>query len=271
VTERGGGRRDQRPPYAKYAFLNAYNLSLLAGSAMVAAATQSWWVGAVGVGVEALWMLFAPDSKLLRKVWFDKYHEKQLQQAKLDEINAKFAALPPEAAARCNGLRMTRDQIFLLARDNPALTADMLRSELDKLDKLVLDFLDLASACARYMHYLRTIDIQAIDRDMARYEAQIAATEKGDDDGRVVAQKNYAVLAKRRDMYAEIAKDLRNAGGQLDLIENTFRLLADQILTMRSPAELSGQLDQLIDGVEAIRTSARETEKIMMGLERQMT
>ena len=39
--------------------------------------------------------------------------------------------------------------------------------------------------------------------------------------------------------------------GQLDLIENSFQLIADQIVTMQSPHELTGQLDELLDGVLA--------------------
>ena len=36
----------------------------------------------------------------------------------------------------------------------------------------------------------------------------------------------------------------------------TQRLISDQIVTMQSPAELSGQLDDLLDGVESIRQTA---------------
>jgi hypothetical protein len=52
----------------------------------------------------------------------------------------------------------------------------------------------------------------------------------------------------------------------MDLIENTFRLLADQIVTMHSPKELGGQLDGLIDGVEAVRSTARETESFVQSI-----
>ena len=64
----------------------------------------------------------------------------------------------------------------------------------------------------------------------------------------------------------EAAGDPRYLGvarGQLDLIENSFQLIADQIVTMQSPQELSGQLDELLDGVEAIRETARDTERIL--------
>ena len=51
--------------------------------------------------------------------------------------------------------------------------------------------------------------------------------------------------------------------GQLNLIENTFQLLRDQILTMSSPDELSDQLDELTRSVDAIETADKETRSLM--------
>jgi hypothetical protein len=50
---------------------------------------------------------------------------------------------------------------------------------------------------------------------------------------------------------------------QLDLIDNSFQLIADQIVTMQSPQQLSGQLDELLDGVESIRQTAIDTDRIL--------
>lgn len=253
--------REQRPPYAKYAFLNAYNLAVLGSAFAVAAATQQWWVAALGAGAEGLWMLFAPDSKLLQKTWFDKYHEQQRLDGIVAELDRKLIGLPSREADRSRALQTTRDQILGLARDNPAFTQELLSRELGKLDHLVMSFVDLAGTCTRYSEYLQSVNIGDIEREMGRFEMLIE--HANGPEGVLVAQKNLAVLVMRRDKYAEIASDLQVARGQLDLIENTFRLLADQIVTMRSPAELGGQLDELIDGVESIRQTARETEKFM--------
>ena len=46
---------------------------------------------------------------------------------------------------------------------------------------------------------------------------------------------------------------------------NSFQLIADRIVTMQSPQELSGQLDELLDGVEAV---SRETEQLLAGIEK---
>jgi hypothetical protein len=263
--------QDPKPPYSKYAFLNAYNLSVLGGAFTFAAATQNWWVAAVGAGIEGLWMLFAPDSRLLQKVWFDKYHQAAMDEKREAEMNAKFAALPPQELNRCRALRQMRDQILLLATDNPAFTQDLLKKELGKLDQLVLSFLELASTCTRYTQYLRSVDVNQIESESSRFARMIEANDEDaaeDKEKRALAQKNFAVLGKRRDKYAEIASSLSVSRGQLDLIENTFKLLADQIVTMRTSSELAGQLDELIDGVESIRQTARETEKFMTAVER---
>ena len=102
-----------------------------------------------------------------------------------------------------------------------------------------------------------------VHRREHRLTGYLTSTEK-----RTLAQKNMQVLLKRKDKYGEIRGYLSTARGQLELIENTFRLLADQIVTMRSPTELSGQLDELLDGVEAVRQTARETDRLLQAIER---
>jgi hypothetical protein len=260
-----GDEEKKRPPYAKYAFRNPYNLAILGGLMSTAALTGNWWLGLVGAGWEALWMLFAPDSKLLRKVWFDKIFAAEQDAAKRRELDAKFKLLPETDAMRCLALREKQEQIMKLATENPSFTVDLLSGELQKLDDLVRAFVELSVTCARYQDYLQSVDLDEIERDLRRYQ-QI--TERSDGERRQLAQKNLAVLQKRKEKYAEIRGYLSSARGQLELIENTFRLLADQIVTMTSPRELGGQLDELLDGVEAVRQTTRETDKLLQTVER---
>ena len=256
-----------RPPYARYAFKNPYNYAVMGGFASAALLTGNWFLGLAGAGVEALWMLFAPDSRLLRKLWFDKVHQQDVDAARKAELDAKFKLLPESDAMRCLALREKQEQINKLAQENPAFTVDLLSGELTKLDDLVRAFLELSVTCARYQEYLGSIDVDEIERDLRRYR-QILDKSDGDQNRRTLAQKNIVVLEKRKDKYAEIRGYLSSARGQLELIENTFRLLADQIVTMRSPTELSGQLDDLLDGVEAVRQTTRETDKLLQAVER---
>lgn len=253
-------------PYAKYAFQNPYNYAILGGFASAAVLTGNWWLGLAGAGVEAIWMLFAPDSRLLRKLWFDKRYDEELSEAQKAELDRKFKALPDADAMRCLALREKQDQIHRLARENPSFTVELLSGELGKLDALVRSFVDLSVTCARYQDYLKSVDLDEIERDLRRYHSIL---EKDPEDGkRDLARKNIAVLDRRKQKYGEIRGYLSSARGQLELIENTFRLLADQIVTMQSPTELGGQLDELMDGVEAVRQTTRETDRLLQAVER---
>ena len=253
-------KKAEKAPYARYAFKNPYNYAVMGGFASAAVLTGNWWLGVVGAGFEALWMLFAPDSRLLRKLWFDKVWSQEVDEKKRAELEAKFKTLPESDAMRCLALKEKQEQIDRLAKENPAFTVELLAGELGKLDALVRSFVELSVTCARYHDYLRSVDLNEIESDLMRYRKIM---EHSTGEKRDIAQKNLAVLEKRKEKTTEIYGYLSSARGQLELIENTFRLLADQIVTMRSPQELGGQLDELLDGVEAVRQTTRETDKLL--------
>jgi hypothetical protein len=259
------GETASKPPYAKYAFNNLFNYSAMVGFFSAAMLTGDWWLAVAGAGVEAVWMLFAPDSRLLRRAWFDRRHAEQLAAQRKQELDAIVDKLPEPEATRCRALRIKQAQINQLVKSNPAFTVELLRGELGKLDELVSSFIELSVTCARYRDYLKAIDLDEMERDMRRY--QQLAERASDPEARGLAQKNLQVLEKRKAKYAEIRSYLSSAWGQLDLIENTFELLADQVVTMRSPTELSGQLDELMDGVEAVRQTTRETDRLLQAAE----
>ena len=162
-----------------------------------------------------------------------------------------------------------RRDIQKLAAQNPSFAGDLLRGELVKTDKLVDAFVDMAVNCDRYEAYLGTVDEDQLQRDRQRYELQAKRGASGDAQADI-ARKNLAILDKRALKMDEIRRYLDVARGQLDLIENSFQLIADQIVTMQSPQELSGQLDELLDGVEAIQQTARDTEQFLGTLDKDL-
>ncbi|MCS6913874.1 MAG: hypothetical protein RMK29_03590 [Myxococcales bacterium] len=261
-------KRDrEKPPYLRYAFFNPYNLSLLGGAMAATLATGHWWVGLFAFAAEAIWMLFAPDSRLLQKLWFDKVWLAEQAERRRKRQAEKFNALPDVEKARALALRQLQRRIQKLAEDNPSFTVELLREDVNKLEDLVEDFLDLATTCVRYEEHLAQMDIEAVERDLRRFQAQVDTLPVGDE-RRSVAQKNLQVLLQRKDRWKELRRNLQTARGQMDLMENTFRLLADEIVTMKSPTELGDRLDQMREGVEAVRQTARETERLLTAVER---
>jgi hypothetical protein len=255
----------ERRPYLKYAFSNPYNLSLLGGALAAAGLTMNPFLAVLAVGAEALWLLYAPESARLKHLLWDPRFEKVREAMEYEARAERLRMLAQTDRGRVERLVAQKRDIQRLAAQNPSFTADLLRGELVKTDRLVEAFLDMAVTCARYEQYLDSIDVAGLDKDRDRWDRTIRAGKDGDPQTEI-AKKNLAVIMKRFEKVQEIRRYLGVARGQLDLIENSFRLLADQIVTMQSPQQLSGQLDELLDGVQSIKDSAAATERMLNSL-----
>jgi len=248
--------------YLRMAFANPYNLSLLIGAIAVAVILQGPVLALGALSAEALWLLFGPDSKVLRRRFWDPALEQRNREAERSARAAMVGGLDPVERERVEKLAARQESFRNLAAQNPLFTGELLRNELAKTNRLVDAFVEIALTCARFEQYLASIDPSELKRDRDGYSD---AVRRGaaDDQGTQIAKKNLDIVNKRLDRMAEIRRYLGVARGQLDLIENSFQLIGDQIITMQTPRELSGQLDELLDGVEAIRETAVETERIL--------
>jgi hypothetical protein len=253
-------------PYLKMAFANPYNLAILLGGIAASVLTLNPVPAVLAIGAEGLWLLHAPESKTLRRLLWDPRFEKIRLALEAEERQERMKILPQEDRERVERLVARQQDINRLAAQNPSFTGDLLRTELVKTRRLVDAFLEMALTCGRYENYLGTVDLNALERDRQRWSAR-AGSDKSPDAERQIAGKNVAVIEKRLEKLRDIRNYLGVARGQLDLIENSFQLISDQIVTMQSPAELSGQLDDLLDGVESIRQTAIDTEKILNAME----
>jgi hypothetical protein len=248
--------------YLKKAFANPYNLTLLAGGLAASALTLNPLLAVITVGLEILWVVNAPGSKKLQEWIWDPQFDAE-ERAKEEAARAeRLKHLHDSDRNRVIDLLARQQEINSLAAQNPSFTGELLRTELTKTDRLVDAFIEMANTCSRYEAYLESIDLNELERDRRRWEtivnkqdSRAAETE--------IARKNLAIIMKRFEKMKEIRHYLMLARGQLDLIENSFQLIADQIVTMQSPQELTGQLDELLDGVESIKQTAADTERFL--------
>lgn len=252
-------------PYLKEAFANPYNLSLLLGSLAASVLTLNPFIAVAALGLEGLWLLHGPDSSLLRRLLWDPKFEKLRLALEAQERAERTRNLQDSDQRRVEALVARQQEINTLAAENPSFTGDLLRNELLKTSRLVDAFIDMAVTCARYEEYLNSVDAAQIKKERQRWASEVESSAQ-DDVQADIAKRNLSILDKRIERMAEIRRYVKIARGQLDLIENSFQLIADQIVTMQSPHELSGQLDELLDGVEAIKQTAADTEKLLNSL-----
>jgi hypothetical protein len=259
ITMQNGKRAAEEPPYTRYAFLNPYNLSILAGAAVTSAATGEAWIALCATAAEAVWLLFAPESTILRRVWFDRMWADARRAEDEARLERKIQSINPAELGRVRELGAQRARIEDLARENPSFGTSLMKAELAKLDGLVEDFVDLAIVAARNERHLASFDLGAMQRAHLAYSAQLGELPERDP-RRGVAMRNLEVIAQRGERYKDLGRALGTARGQMDLIENTFRLLADEIVTMASPGELGQRLDDLRIAVDAIRETVNEAD-----------
>ena len=259
----------EKRPYLQMAFKNPYNLSVFFGALAAAGLTLNPVLAVVALGLEGLWLLHGPENERLKHLLWDPRFDKLKKALQAQERAERLKTVGDADRGRVDALVARQEEIRRLAAQNPSFTGDLLRNELVKTDRLVDAFVEMAVTCARYESYLGSVDDGALDRDRRKYDS-IVKSSNTDPQQAQIAKKNLDIVTKRIDKMKEIHRYLTVARGQLDLIENSFQLIADQIVTMQSPQELSGQLDELLDGVEAIRQTAHDTERILGSMEREM-
>src|SRR5262249_14861015 len=164
---------------------------------------------------------------LKRHLWDPRY-EKLREARDEQEREARIVSLGPTDRDRVRTLADRQKEIRLLAAVNPSFTGELLRAELVKTDKLVYAFIDLAVTCALYQQYLDSVALVALGRERTRWE--VNSKHGAEDDPQVkIAKQNLAVIMKRQEKVHELQQYLTVARGQLDLIDNSFQLIADQI------------------------------------------
>ena len=252
----------EKRSYFKAAFANPYNLSLLTGGLVASALTLNPLLAIVTLGLEVLWVVNAPGSKKLQEWLWNPQFEAQEQKQAQEALAQQLHSLDEDDRERVVSLLSRQEEINSLASQNPSFTGELLRTELTKTNRLVEAFIEMANTCSRYEAYLDSINLSELERDRRRWEAMVH-DQSIHDSRSDIAAKNLAVITKRFDKMKEINQYLALARGQLDLIENSFQLIADQIVTMQSPQELTGQLDELLDGVESIKQTAADTERML--------
>jgi hypothetical protein len=234
------------------------NLLLLGAAGVSAVLTGSWLPLAVGAGAELLWL--AVGRRLGRGAAYFEYVQRQHQLAERSRgTQARLSQLSEADRRRYLELDRLAQDIQGLVAEAGEVEREMLAPELEKVRRLVEAFLELAARAARYEAFVGESDVDALEAEARRQEALVARAQ-GDD--KALAVSNLEVLQARLQRGLEVRGLLKSARGQLNLVENTLRLLRDQVASMDDPGHIAGQLDELVQSVEAIEASAKETRAL---------
>lgn len=261
--------RERGPSYASLAFHNPANYLFLG---LTALSTLTMW-GRLGVfplvvggGLELLWLLVGAELPFARRR-LDARRAAAEAEAEAERQRGLLGALSEGERRRYFELVRLYGEIERELESAPSLPGAGLERERASLGRLPTQFLTTAHEAARLGRFVEQSDLNELERQ-ARTQAQ--ALEKLEEpEARALAQKNLAVVEKRIERARDVHKSLRVARGQLNLIENTMRLVRDQIVTMQSPRELAGQLEALSASVDALAARQRDGD-VLQKLEREL-
>jgi vacuolar-type H+-ATPase subunit I/STV1 len=241
------------------ALTHPLNVMMLAGAGVTAFLTGTWIPLAVAGATELLWLTVGAALPGPRR-----YHAALLadtaSEARAVDTQTQLSKVSEDDRRRYLEVDRMRKDVHRLTGENPSLSMSMMQGELSKVDHLVESFVRIASEAARLDAFLDGTDLDALEAEVRRQRAVVEKTS--DDEARRTAADNLALMEARLERVAEMRRRVRHARGQLQLVENTMALIRDQVATMDSPEEISGRLDELVDSVDAIEASAKETEAL---------
>lgn len=263
-------RRERGPSYASLAFHNPANYLFLGTTAL---ATLTLWgrLGLfpliVGGGLELLWLVVGAELPFARRR-LDARRAAAEAEAEAERQRALLGALGEGERRRYFDLVRLQGEIARDLEANPSLVRAGLERELTSLARLPTQFLTTAHEAARLGHFVAQTDLGALERQVRTQG--LALEQQTEPEARALAQKNLAVLEQRIERARDVHKAVRVARAQLNLIENTMRLVRDQIMTLGSPVELAQQLEALSTSVEALATRSREGDAAIQKWEREL-
>ncbi len=254
-------------PLLRLAFLHPLNVLFLASQAATALLTGSWVPLAVGLGTEAIWGAFALRNQKMRRRLV-QHHLRRQNEVAGDQRYEQLSALSDEDRRRYLELERLKEDVHQVTRENPSLAGELLVEELGKLDHLVSAFLKTAADAARYRNYLEESSLEAVEQELSRQSRVVEETT--DPQARKLAEQGLDLLRRRIEKTQALHNKVRASVLTLNMLENTIRLLRDQVVNMESTEELATHMRSLMQSVDAIVASAQETEAVgqpLRGLE----
>jgi hypothetical protein len=126
-------------------------------------------------------------------------------------------------------------------------------------------FVDLLDEYRRRKNHLRSINRQAIENQLRQAER---ASEFADDVTRPLHEKNVSILRRRLQTFDDIERSVKRVEAQLQMIENFFGLVNDQVVTMPTPEHISAlDFETLLTSIESTKEMLQQTAPVLSQLE----
>ncbi len=211
---------------------------------------------------EGAYLATVPASSLYRKIvdrrsrhLFDDHRRKQRM-----ELIKQFDPREREAVEYLSWMKnqiASNYKKFARISDEPP--------QIRELDATWESFVDLLDEYRRRKNHLKTINRQAVENQLRTAQRNLQFAEP---ETRPLHEKNVEILQRRLQTFDDIERSVKRVEAQLQMIENFFGLVNDQVVTMPTPEHiLSMDFDSLLSSIEMTKEILQQTAPIMGQLE----
>lgn len=255
---------ERKISYIKSAFREPLNLGamVLATAGTVYASMFGMMdAGVVLAGAlvsEVAYLAIVPVSTLYRRV-VDRRARQQMHENRNHLRQELIKTFDPREREAVEYLSWMKGQIASNFRKFARLKNDP--PQLMELETAWEAFVDLLDEYRRRKMHLRSINRQAVENQLRQAERSAQVV---DDTTRPLHEKNVSILRRRIETFDDIERSVKRVEAQLQMIENFFGLVNDQVVTMPGPEYMSTlDFDTLISSIETTREMLQHTAPIM--------
>lgn len=260
------------------AFKENYNVVGLAGAAALSAALLTPIPLLLGVVAEAAYLLFVPDSRWYQSRLSKRYDAEVAERRRKlkEQVFSRVAESVRDRFLRLEDIRAQLDS-------HPVAGESWMREVCRKLDYLLEQFLRFAQKEVEFLSYLESVYAEVVvglrgkrrddhegppepdsgrarrmvetiqdrfDSEVTQIESQ-KQREEADNNTQAVLDKRVEVLTQRREYVGRIGKILTNLGHQMQLLEDSFGLINDQIRA-RPPEQVLADIEGVVTQTDAM-------------------
>jgi archaellum component FlaC len=254
--------------YIKEALKEPVNIGglLLAGAAAAYSATTTFldptFVVAGALVAEGFYLATLPASRMYRRI-VDRRSRHLLEEWRRKQRFELIKTFDPREREAVEYLSWMKNQIasnfkkFARLQETPP--------QVRELETTWEAFVDLLDEYRRRKNHLRSINRQAIENQLRQAER---SAEFADEATRQLHEKNVSILRRRLKTFDDIERSVKRVEAQLQMIENFFGLVNDQVVTMPTPEHISAlDFDTLLASIETTKEILQQTAPVMSQLD----
>ena len=259
---------ERKPSYIQSALKEPLNIGALilaaAGTAYASlfGAVDGAVVAAGVIVSEAAYLAIVPASYFYRRI-VDRRARHLLHQERHRKRQELIKTFDPREREAVEYLSWMKGQIASNFRKFARLNEDP--PQLHELETAWEAFVDLLDEYRRRKMHLRSINRHAVENQVRQAER---TSSQSDETTKPLHDKNVEILRRRLNTFDDIERSVKRVEAQLQMIENFFGLVNDQVVTMPGPEYMSTlDFDTLISSIESTREMLQHTAPIMSQLD----